>query len=119
MSSLEVKDVSYVYGKGTPFEKKALDTVSVTFDAGKITGVIGHTGSGKSTLVNLLNGLLVPTAGKIYFNGTDISEKEAILLKKELIKQKELPASQRRRKRELKREVERQKRGPLYMFVPP
>ena len=53
---LEIKDVSYVYSKGTPFEMVALDNVSVKFEKGKITGLIGHTGSGKSTLVNLLNG---------------------------------------------------------------
>lgn len=109
MSTLEVKEVSYVYGKGTPFEKKALDGVSVSFDAGKITGIIGHTGSGKSTLVNLLNGLLTPSEGQICFNGADISEKTATILKRELSKQKDAPSSQRKSKRELKREVERKK----------
>ena len=57
---LKLSDVSYIYGKGTPFERKALDNVSVSFEKGKITGLIGHTGSGKSTLVNLLNGLNKP-----------------------------------------------------------
>ena len=54
---LRIENLSYVYGKGTPFEKVALDNVSVSFEKGKITGLIGHTGSGKSTLVNLLIGL--------------------------------------------------------------
>ena len=71
---LRVENLSYVYGKGTPFEKVALDNVSVSFERGKITGLIGHTGSGKSTLVNLLNGLLKPTTGKVYLNGKDIWE---------------------------------------------
>ncbi len=72
---LKIENLSYVYGKGTPFEKVALDNVSVSFEKGKITGLIGHTGSGKSTLVNLLNGLYKPTEGKVYLDGKDIWEK--------------------------------------------
>ena len=71
---LRLENVSFVYGKGTPFEKRALDDVSVTFEKGKITGLIGHTGSGKSTLVNLLNGLYKPTSGKVFLDGKDIWE---------------------------------------------
>ena len=71
---LKVSNVSYIYGKGTPFEKRALDDVSISFGKGKITGLIGHTGSGKSTLVNLLNGLNKPTEGKVFLNGKDIWE---------------------------------------------
>ena len=71
---LKIENLSYVYGKGTPFEKVALDNVSVSFEKGKITGLIGHTGSGKSTLVNLLNGLYKPTSGKVYLDGKDIWE---------------------------------------------
>ena len=62
---LRIENLSYVYGKGTPFEKVALDNVTVSFEKGKITGLIGHTGSGKSTLVNLLNGLYKPYSGKV------------------------------------------------------
>ena len=69
---LRIENLSYVYGKGTPFEKVALDNVNVSFEKGKITGLIGHTGSGKSTLVNLLNGLNKPTSGKVYLDGKDI-----------------------------------------------
>ena len=72
---LELQDVSYVYGEGTPFEMTALQNVSVGFCQGAITGVIGHTGSGKSTLVQLLNGLLRPKSGKILLDGQDIWEK--------------------------------------------
>ena len=71
---LSLSNVSYVYSKGTPFEKLALNNVSVGFEKGKITGLIGHTGSGKSTLVNLLNGLSKPTTGKILLDGRDIWE---------------------------------------------
>ncbi len=71
---LRLSNVSYVYSKGTPFEKCALDNVNVVFEKGKITGLIGHTGSGKSTLVNLLNGLSKPTEGKVLLDGYDIWE---------------------------------------------
>ena len=72
---LKLENVSYVYGKGTPFERVALDNVSVSFKRGRITGLIGHTGSGKSTLVNLLNGLYRPESGTVYLDGMDIWEK--------------------------------------------
>jgi energy-coupling factor transport system ATP-binding protein len=72
---LRLSNVSYVYSKGTPFEKRALDNINVSFEKGKITGLIGHTGSGKSTLVNLLNGLNKPTDGKVFLDGSDIWEK--------------------------------------------
>ena len=71
---IRLENVSYVYSKGTPFEKIALDNVSVGFERGKITGLIGHTGSGKSTLVSLLNGLAKPDAGTVYLDGNDIWE---------------------------------------------
>ena len=72
MSILELENVSFVYSAGTPFERTALRNVSIKFEKGKITGLIGHTGSGKSTLVSLLNGLNRPTCGRILFNGVDI-----------------------------------------------
>ena len=78
---LRIENLSYIYGKGTPFEKVALDNVSVSFEKGKITGLIGHTGSGKSTLVNLLNGLYKPASGKIYLDGKDIWEKPKEIFK--------------------------------------
>ena len=74
-SIIKVENVSHVYSRGTPFQLTALDGVSVEFEKGKITGLIGHTGSGKSTLVNMLNGLIRPTEGKIFLSGTDIWEK--------------------------------------------
>jgi energy-coupling factor transport system ATP-binding protein len=72
---IKVENVSYIYGKGTPFQKLALDNVSIAFEKGKITGLIGHTGSGKSTLVSLLNGLSKPTEGRVLLNGVDIWDK--------------------------------------------
>jgi len=72
---ITLENVSYVYSNGTPFRKVALDNVTIGFEKGKITGLIGHTGSGKSTLVGLLNGLYKPTDGKVYLNGIDIWEK--------------------------------------------
>ena len=72
---IKVENLSFVYGKGTPFEKLARDDVSLSFGRGRITGLIGHTGSGKSTLVNLLNGLYKPTSGKVYLDGEDIWER--------------------------------------------
>ncbi len=75
MSIIELKDVSFVYGKKTPYEIKALDNVNLNIEENLITGLIGHTGSGKSTLVQLLNGLLKPSFGKVFVDGEDIWEK--------------------------------------------
>lgn len=72
MNILELEDVSYTYGADTPFEIRALNHVSVGFEKGSITGIIGHTGSGKSTMVQLLNGLLRPDSGRILLDGADI-----------------------------------------------
>ena len=65
--------VDYTYGAGTPFEQKALDLVSLGIHEGKITGIIGHTGSGKSTMMQLLNGLSAPDAGKVLLDGYDVN----------------------------------------------
>ena len=72
---IKLENVSFLYSKGTPFQRVALNNISVGFEKGKITGLIGHTGSGKSTLVSLLNGLSRPTSGTVFLNGTDIWEK--------------------------------------------
>ncbi len=76
---LEFHNVSHVYGVKTPFEKTAVDDVSFKIPEGKVTGIIGHTGSGKSTLCLMMNGLLKPTSGKILFHGRDIHEKGSSL----------------------------------------
>ena len=69
---LEVRNISYVYSAGTPFEHRALENVSFTLHRGEFVGVIGHTGSGKSTLMQQLNGLLKPTSGQVLLDGKDI-----------------------------------------------
>ena len=69
---ITVQNVSYTYGKGSPFEKKALDNVSFTIEDGDFIALIGHTGSGKSTLIQLLNGLIKPDSGKVIVNGVDL-----------------------------------------------
>ena len=69
---LQIKDVNYIYSAGTPFEHKALDNVSFSVERGEFIGIIGHTGSGKSTLMQHLNGLLKPTSGSVILDGKDI-----------------------------------------------
>ena len=69
---LEIQNLSHVYSEGTPFEHVALHDISLTAERGEFIGLIGHTGSGKSTLIQHLNGLLKPTAGKVLFDGEDI-----------------------------------------------
>ena len=69
---LEIKNLNYVYSIGTPFEHKALDNVSFSVNRGEFIGIIGHTGSGKSTLMQQLNGLLKPTSGSVLLDGKDI-----------------------------------------------
>ena len=73
MSIIKVENVSYIYGKGTPFEKKAIDDISFSVEKGDFIGLIGHTGSGKSTLIQMLNGLIKPDLGKIIIDGVDIT----------------------------------------------
>ena len=72
MAEIKLVNVSFVYGEGTKNAKKALDSISLTLGGSMITGLIGHTGSGKSTLVQLLNGLLKPTSGTVLLDGKDI-----------------------------------------------
>ena len=69
---LELKNLSYVYGTGTPFEKTAVNNLSFSIEKGEFIGIMGHTGSGKSTLVQILNGLMKPTSGQVLLDGEDI-----------------------------------------------
>lgn len=69
---LEIQNLTYTYSAGTPFEHRALDNISFSVERGEFIGIIGHTGSGKSTLMQHLNGLLKPTSGKVLLNGKDI-----------------------------------------------
>ena len=72
MSNIRLEGLSYYHGKDTPYQIQALKNINLTIPSGKITGLIGHTGSGKSTLIQMLNGLLQPHEGKVYLNEEDI-----------------------------------------------
>lgn len=69
---LRLEELSYIYGRGTPFEKVAVDRITLSIPVGQFIGLIGHTGSGKTTLIQHLNGLLKPSAGRVLYEGEDI-----------------------------------------------
>lgn len=73
MAEIKVEGLRHVYSAGTPFEKVAIEDVSLTIPQGQLVGVIGHTGSGKSTFIQHLNALLQPTEGKVFVGGQDIN----------------------------------------------
>ena len=75
MPVLEAKNLTYTYSIGSPFEKTAVDHINLAVEQGEFVGVIGHTGSGKSTLMQMMNGLLKPTDGTVLLDGKDIWEK--------------------------------------------
>ena len=77
MATIQTKGLTYRYGIGTPFEKTAVDHVDLEIESGSFVGIIGHTGSGKSTLIQHLNGLLKPTEGSILLDGKDIWAQKA------------------------------------------
>ena len=76
MNVIETKNLTYTYGAGTPFSKTAIEDVNIAIKKGEFIGLVGHTGSGKSTLIQQLNGLLRPTSGTVLLNGKDIWEKK-------------------------------------------
>ena len=76
---IKLEQVNYTYMKGGPFEKQALFDVSLSVNEGEFVGVIGHTGSGKSTLIQMLNGLVKPQSGQVFIDGKDIHAKESNL----------------------------------------
>ena len=75
---IETQKLSHIYSAGTPFEHIALDQIDFSAQKGEYLGIIGHTGSGKSTLIQHLNGLLKPTSGKVLVEGKDIWQDKAI-----------------------------------------
>ena len=77
MSIIKVENLTHIYSQGTPFEKVAINNISLEIGQGELVGIIGHTGSGKSTFIQHLNGLLKPTSGTVYFDGTDIHRDKA------------------------------------------
>ncbi len=78
---LEVRDLSHIYSAGTPFQRAAIEHISFSVQRGEFVGIIGHTGSGKSTLIQHLNGLLKPSAGQVLFDGRDIWSDKAFTRK--------------------------------------
>ena len=79
MSLIEIRGLTHVYSRGTPFEKTAIDNIDLTIEAGGAVALIGHTGSGKSTLISHLNALLKPTAGTVLLDGEDIFASKAAM----------------------------------------
>lgn len=77
--SIKIENLTYIYNPGSPFETRALDNVNVEINTGEFIGLIGHTGSGKSTLTQHLNGLIKPTSGKIVIGGVDITDESVKL----------------------------------------
>lgn len=81
MSIIKTEKLTHLYSPGTPFEKAAIQDVDIEIDEGELVGIIGHTGSGKSTLIQHLNGLLRPDSGKVYIDGIDIFQNKETLHK--------------------------------------
>ena len=111
MDKIVLEDVSYVYGIGTPFEHRALDHVSLSIGAGKITGIIGHTGSGKSTMMQLLNGLTKPTEGRVLLDGVNINAELGDVIAELSQRVEYQKASSRHIKKAAKEEMKRQKKA--------
>lgn len=110
MEKIVLENVSFVYGEGTPFEHRALENIDLSIQARKITGIIGHTGSGKSTMMQMLNGLTKPTTGRVLLDGYDINADEKSVIdgwsKSETYK----GYSDRKLKKLAKEELKRRKR---------
>lgn len=79
--AIKLEQLTYVYNPGTPFEKKAMSDINLHISKGEFVGLIGHTGSGKSTLIQHLNGLIKQTSGSVYINGKNIHNNEEVKLK--------------------------------------
>ncbi len=111
MDKLTLENVTFLYGAGTPFEQKALDDVSLGIRAGCVTGIIGHTGSGKSTMMQLFNGLSKPTSGRVLLDGYDINSRPEELFEEwaELPEYRNL--SKRRARKAIREEVKLRRRN--------
>lgn len=72
--SIKIEGLTHIYNEGMPFEKAALQDINITIEKGEFVGIIGHTGSGKSTLIQMFNGLIKPTVGQVYINGQNIHD---------------------------------------------
>lgn len=111
MDKLCLEHIGYTYSVGTPFEYTALDDVTAHIRDDRITGVIGHTGSGKSTMMMLLNGLVKPTKGKVYLDGYDINSTAKELYSDWLKRPEYQNMRKSTAKKTIKAEVQRRKRG--------
>ena len=83
--SIKIKHLTHIYNEGMPFQKVALDDINIEINTGEFVGIIGHTGSGKSTLIQMFNGLIKPTKGEVYINNENIHGDHT---NKKLIRQK-------------------------------
>ena len=77
MPVIRTEGLSHLYSRGTPFETLAIDNINIDIEAGEFIGIIGHTGSGKSTFIQHLNGLLSPSGGRVIVDGVDIASSKA------------------------------------------
>ena len=111
MDKIQLENVGFVYGVGTPFEHRALESVTVGIAENRITGVIGHTGSGKSTMMMLLNGLATPTEGKVLLNGYDIHSRYSDVVKEWLQKPEYAGLRKHTAKKMIRKEIEKRKRN--------
>jgi energy-coupling factor transport system ATP-binding protein len=109
MNKIYLDHVSYVYSRGTPYEQVALDDVSVGIREGCITGIIGHTGSGKSTMMQMLNGLIKPDSGKVLLDGYDINSTVDDVYDAWSEREEYAALSPRKRKKKMQREIRERK----------
>ena len=116
MDKIYLDHVSYIYGEGTPFEQKALSDVTLGIRGGCITGIIGHTGSGKSTMMQLLNGLAKPTHGRVLLDGYDINAELSDVLDEWRALPEYAELSKRAAKRAIAKEI-KQRRARLCFRV--
>ena len=116
MNKIYLDHVSYVYSKGTPYEQVALDDVSVGIREGCITGIIGHTGSGKSTMMQMLNGLIKPNAGRVLLDGYDINSTVTDVYDAWSEREEYASLSPRKRKKKMQDEI-RERRSKLCFRV--
>ena len=116
MDKIYLDHVSYVYSRGTPYEQVALDDVSVGIREGCITGIIGHTGSGKSTMMQMLNGLIKPDAGRVLLDGYDINSTVSDVYDAWREREEYASLSPRKRKKKMQTEI-RERRSKLCFRV--
>ena len=109
MDKIYLDHVSYVYSRGTPYEQVALDDVSVGIRKGCITGIIGHTGSGKSTMMQMLNGLIKPDSGRVLLDGYDINSTVTDVYDAWSEREEYATLSPRKRKKKMQAEIRERK----------